>query len=173
MHYAFTTRNELKAAAELREAGFPSFALMRMDRRRSSRHAKGKPTMVSRPVVALRGYVFADVDRPHLVASLRHVGQPVRFCGRWQPIPARELGWLMDPPGGMFHDTDIPRYANRPAPPVVNRGDTVTTTLAGESIKGEVLEMSTDGETLLISIRRLIFGLDRIRVPVSMIEVAA
>jgi transcription antitermination factor NusG len=170
-YFAFTARHEPKAAAELREAGFDAFCLMRMDRRRQHRHrAKGPASLKPKPIVALRGYVFANVDRPHLVKNLRHVGQPVRFCGAWQPIPEREMRWLLDPPGDLFHDTAIPRFVNRPPPPVVKAGDVVRFTLAAE--QHELPVMSVDGETLLVTIRML--GREvRTRVPLSLVEVAA
>jgi transcription antitermination factor NusG len=170
-YFAFTARYEPKAAAELREAGFSAFCLMRMDRRRQHRHrAKGAASLKPKPVVALKGYVFANVDRPHLVQSLRHVGQAVRFCGAWQPIPEREMRWLLDPPGDLFHCKDIPRFANRPEPPLVKAGDMVRFTLASE--RHELPVMGVDGETLLVAIRML--GREvKTRVPVSLVELAA
>jgi hypothetical protein len=172
--FAFTSRHELKAAAELREAGFDAFALMRLDRRKVTRHPiKGKAQTRQMPIVALKGYVFACVDRPHLVRTLRHVGHPVRFCGRWEAIPERQMAWLLSPPGPLFHDTDIPRFANRPEPPKVKAGDTISTHFACEQISGEVVSVSTDGHTLVMRINRLMMGRDTLCVPVSMVEKAA
>jgi hypothetical protein len=170
-YYAFTARHEPKAAAELREAGFPAFCLMRLDRRRVHRHrAKGPAATKQKPVVALRGYVFAAVDRPHLVQHMTHVGQAVRFCGQWQPIPEREMQWLLQPPGDLFHCTEIPRFMNRPEPPIVKRGDIVRLRLASEQHDLPVL--SVDGAMLVVAIRML--GREiRTRVPVDQVELAA
>ena len=169
-YYAFSARHEPKAAAELREAGFPAFCLMRLDRRRQHRHrAKGPASLKPRPVVALPGYVFAQVDRPHLVQSLRHVGQAVRFCGIWQPIPEREMQWLLQPPGDLFHCTEIPRYLNRLEPPAVKMGDVVRFRLASEQHDLPVL--SVDGAMLVVAIRML--GREiRTKVPINQVELA-
>jgi len=164
--YAFTSAHPLKAAAELREAGYGGFCLMMMDRRRKARNIKGK---AGQPVLALAGYTFAHDPDPWTVSRMRHVRSAVRFCGRWQGIPPKEAEWLLRPPQGIFHDTDIARYANRPAPPVVKVGDRVTLTLACERMEAPVL--SVDGESLLLQIRLL--GRDTIRVPLVMVETIA
>jgi hypothetical protein len=169
--FAFTAAHPLKAAAELREAGYEAFALMMPDRRRLHRHrAKGPSSFERKPVVALQGYVFAADPDPWAVHTMRHVRQAVKFCGHWQAIPEREAAWLLNPPKPMFHDTAIPRFLNRPAPPLVKAGDRVRFTLACEEHERPV--MCVDGDLLLMEIRML--GRDvKVRVPVSMVEVAA
>lgn len=175
--YAFTASYPLKAAAELREAGYDAFALMMPERRQRHRHAVKGPTAKARkwksePVVALSGYVFAHMDMPNAwaISQMKHVRNAVRNArGCWQVIPAKEAAWLMDPPHPLFHDTDIPRFLNRPAPPVVKAGDMVRFTLACEEHTRPV--QSVDGETLLLEIRILSRDV-KVRVPISMVEAA-
>ena len=170
MLYDFTAAHPLKAAAELRDAGYDAFALMMLDRRRKHRHrAKGPASMAPQPIVAIKGYVFAHDPDPWKVHTMRHVRSPVRFCGRWQGIPPKEADWLLRPPVGLFHDTDIPRFANRPAPPLVNVGDKVRFTMGCEEHERPV--MAVDGHLLLLEIRML--GRDvKVKVPVGMVEAA-
>jgi plastocyanin len=99
---------------------------------------------------------------------MRHVRQAVKFCGRWQPVPPKEAAWLLNPPKPMFHDTDIPRFLNRPAPPAVKAGDTVRFTLACEV--HELPVMAVDGHLLLMEIR-LMSREVRVKVPTSMVKV--
>jgi len=170
--YAFACKDPLKAAAELREGGTRAFCLMMPDRRSASRHAKRVRTEPTKrrplqPVLALRGYLFAmDVD-PWRASQMRHAVRPVKFNGRWAPIPEQQMGWLLDPPGPFFHDTDIPRFAKRPEPPLVKAGDVVRFTLAAEQHTLPV--DSVDGHILIMRINML--GREvRTRVPVSMVE---
>lgn len=166
-YYAYACRDPRRAAAELREAGYEAFCLMRHDRRKVSRHAKRKDP---KPVLALAGYAFAaDVD-PWTASQMRHVGRAVVFNGKRAPIPPKQMEWLLRPPQPFFHDTDIPRYVNRPAPPLVKAGDMVRFTLAAEQHTLPV--DSVDGEILVMRINML--GREiRTRVPVHMVEVAA
>jgi hypothetical protein len=103
---------------------------------------------------------------------MKHVRNAVRFTagGRWQPVPTREAEWLQNPPKGLFHDTEIPRFLNRPAPPVVKAGDVIRFTMAAQEHERPV--MSVDGQTLLTEIRLL--GRDvRVRIAMDQVEVAA
>lgn len=164
--HAYACMRPLKAAAEMREAGYTAFCLMRHDRRKVSRHAKRKEPA---PILGLPGYVFcADLDL-WKASTMRHVGRPVVFNGRRAPIPQKQMEWLLRPPQPFFHDTDIPRYINRPAPPLVKAGDVVRFTLAAEQHTLPV--DSVDGEILVMRINML--GREvRARVPLSMVEAA-
>jgi hypothetical protein len=169
--YAYTAMHPLKAAAEMREAGMDAFCLMRPDRRRNHRHrAKGPSSFKPKPVLALPGYVFCADPDAWTCSKMRHVGRAVAFNGRRAPIPQKQMQWLLAPSGEFFHDTDIPRFMNRPAPPIVKAGDVVRFTLASE--QHELPCLSVDGEMLLVAIRLL--GREvKTRVPVSLVEVAA
>jgi len=173
--FAYRASHPPKAAAELREAGFDAFCLMRMDRRQKHRHpVKGKTAQAGRyeprPIVALPGYVFCADPNPWTCSKMRHVGSPVAFNGRRAPIPPAEMEWLLRPSGGFFHDTEVPRFLNRPAPPVIKPGDMVRFTLAAE--RHELPVDSVDGHILIMRIRML--GREvRTRIPVEMVEVAA
>ena len=165
--YAYASMHPLKAAAEFREAGVNAFCLMRHDRRKVSRNAKRK---TQAPILALPGYLFAaDVD-PWMASQMRHSVRAVAFNGRRAPIPPKQMEWLLRPSGPFFHDTDIPRFANRPEPPLVKAGDMVRFTLAAEQHTLPV--DSVDGHVLIMRINML--GREvRTRVPVSMVEIAA
>jgi hypothetical protein len=169
--YAYTAMHPLKAAAEMREAGIDAFCLMRIDRRRTHRHrAKGAASLKPQPILAIPGYIFACNPDPWTCSKMRHVGRAVAFNGRRAPIPQKQMQWLLAPSGGFFHDTDIPRFANRPEAPLVKAGDTVRFTLAAE--RHEVMVDGVDGHLLILKINML--GREvRTRVPVSMVEVAA
>lgn len=172
-YYAFTARHEQKAAAELREHGYDAFCLMMLDRRRKHRHrGKAAVNFKPQPIVALKGYVF--VKEPNLwdISKLRHVRQPVRFCGRMQAIPERELKAILNPKPPFFHDSEIARFQERPVVvPTVKAGDTVRFTLAAETLDCPV--MSVDGETLLVQVRHMLLGRDRMRIPASLVELVA
>lgn len=171
--FAFTSAHPLKAAAELREAGYDAFCLMMMDRRKASRSVRKSTASVQKPIVALQGYCFAHMAEPDAwkISQMKHIRNAVKNAqGRWMPIPAREAAWLESPPRPLFHDTNIPRYVNRPAPPMVKAGDVVRFTLAAEQHTLPV--DSVDGEILVMRINLL--GREiRTRVPVHMVEVAA
>ena len=170
--YAFTSAHPLKAAAEFREAGVEAFAIMMLDRRKAARSVRKSTASVQKPIVALAGYVFAYDADPWMVSQMKHVRNAVRFVagGRWQPIPTREAAWLQNPPRGLFHDTEIARYMNRPAPPVVKTGDVIRFNMGyGEQ---ERPVMAVDGQMLLTEIRLL--GRDvRVKIAVDQVEVAA
>jgi hypothetical protein len=167
--YAFTARHEPKAAAELREAGYDAFALMMLDRRRKHRHrGKAEANFKPQPIVALKGYVFVNGYDLWAFSKMRHVRQPVRFCGRMRAIPERELQALLNPRMPFFHDTDVPRFNNRPEPPKVKAGDVVRFTLAAETLDCPV--MSVDGESLLVQVRHMLLGRDQMRIPVGLVE---
>ena len=171
--YAFTSAHPLKAAAEFREAGVEAFAIMMPDRRRLNRNVRKSTAAVQKPVVALQGYVFAVSPDVWKVSQMKHVRNAVRFVagGRWQPVPAKEAAWLMNPPRPLFHDTDIPRFLNRPAPPLVKVGDVVRFSMGAEQIERPVIGVE-DGHTLLMEIRLL--GRDvRVKIAVDQVEVAA
>lgn len=170
--YAFTSAHPLKAAAEFREAGVEAFAICMLDRRKAARSVRKSTASVQKPVVALAGYVFAHDADAWKVSQMKHVRNAVRFTagGRWQPVPHREAEWLQNPPKGLFHDTEIPRFLNRPAPPVVKAGDVIRFTLAAQEHERPV--MSVDGQTLLMEIRML--GRDvKVRIAMDQVEVAA
>ncbi len=170
--YAFTSAHPLKAAAEFREAKVEAFAICMLDRRKASRAVRKSTASVQKPIVALPGYVFAVSPDAWKVSQMKHVRNAVRFSagGRWQPVPTREAEWLQSPPKGLFHDTEIPRYMNRPAPPIVKVGDVVRFTLAAQEQERPV--MSVDGQMLLMEIRLL--GRDvKVRIAVDQVEVAA
>lgn len=170
--FAFTSAHPVKAAAEMREAGYEAFCLMMIDRRKASRSVRKSTASVQRPVVALAGYVFARDPDPWKVSQMKHVRNAVRFVagGRWQPVPTREAAWLQNPPKGLFHDTEIARYLNRPAPPLVKAGDVIRFSIGAEQHERPV--MSVDGQMLLTEIRLL--GRDvRVRIAVDQVEVAA
>ena len=167
--FAFTSANPLKAAAEFREAGVEAFCIMTLDRQKANRAVRKSTASVQKPIVALQGYCFAHDPDPWKVSQMKHVRNAVRFVagGRWQPVPAKEAAWLQNPPRGLFHDTEIPRYLNRPAPPAVKAGDKVRFTLASEEHERPV--MAVDGHLLLMEIRML--GRDvKVKVPTSMVE---
>lgn len=170
--FAFTTANPLKAAAEFREAGVEAFAVMMIDRRRINRHVRKTTAAAPRPIVALQGYVFAHDPDAWQVSKMKHVRNAVRFAasGRWQPVPAREAQWLMNPPRPLFHDTEIARFMNRPAPPLVKAGDMIRFTMGAEEHERPV--MSVDGQMLLTEIRLMNRDI-KVRVSVDMCEVAA
>lgn len=164
--YALASRHPLKAAAELRESGTQAFCLMRHDRRKVSRHAKRREPS---PVLALAGYCFAFDPDPWTCSQMRHSVRTVAFNGKRAPIPPKQMEWLLRPSGAFFHDTDIPRYANRPEPPLVKPGDIVRFTLAAEQHTLPV--DSVDGHLLILRINML--GREvRTRIPVSMVEAA-
>ena len=170
--YAFTSAHPLKAAAEFREAGVEAFAICMLDRRKAARSVRKSTASVQKPIVALAGYVFAVSPDAWKVSQMKHVRNAVRFTagGRWQPVPIREAEWLQNPPKGLFHDTEIPRYMNRSAPPIVKVGDVVRFTLAAQEQERPV--MSVDGQMLLMEIRLL--GRDvKVRIAVDQVEVAA
>ena len=164
--YAYRAMRPLKAAAELREAGYEAFCLMRMERRKVSRAVRKSTKSESKAIVALPGYVFVSDPDPWTCSKMRHVGSAIAFCGRRAPIPPAEMNWLLAPTGGFFHDTDVPRYVNRPEPPLVKAGDVISFTLAGE--RHTLPVDSVDGHLLLVRIRLL--GRDAVRVPTSMVE---
>jgi hypothetical protein len=172
MLYAFTSAHPLKAAAEFREANVEAFAICMLDRRKASRAVRKSTASVQKPIVALQGYVFAHNPDAWKVSQMKHVRNAVRFTagGRWQPIPTREAQWLQNPPKGLFHDTEIARYMNRPAPPVVKPGDVIRFNMGyGEQ---ERPVMSVDGQMLLTEIRLL--GRDvKVRIAMDQVEVAA
>jgi hypothetical protein len=171
--YAFTSAHPLKAAAEFREAGVEAFAICMLDRRKAARSVRKSTASVQKPIVALAGYVFAYNPDAWKVSQMKHVRNAVRFVagGRWQPVPHREAQWLQNPPKGLFHDTDIPRFVNRPAPPVVKVGDVVRFSMGAEQIERPVIGVE-DGHTLLMEIRLL--GRDvRVKIAVDQVEVAA
>jgi len=170
--FAFTSAHPVKAAAEMRDAGYDAFCLMLLDRRKACRAVRKSTAHVQKPVVAIKGYVFCTDPDPWKVSQMKHVRNAVRFTagGRWQPVPTREAEWLQNPPKGLFHDTEIPRFLNRPAPPVVKAGDVIRFTLAAQEHERPV--MSVDGQTLLMEIRLL--GRDvRVRIAMDQVEVAA
>ncbi len=169
MWYAFVARYEIKAATELREAGFKAFCLMRIDRRRKVRRTRGK---VGQPVVALCGYVFAYNPDPWAVSKMRYVLAPVRSSdGRWQGIPPRQAEWLLRPPQGIFHDTEAHKHQPREPLQTVKPGDLGQFTLASERVSGEVL--SVDGHILTMQLIRMMLGRDVIRVPLNALEAFA
>lgn len=170
--YAFTSANPPKAAAEMREAGYQAFCVMMPDRRRVNRNVRKSTAQVQKPIVALQGYVFCHDPDPWKVSQMKHVRNAVRFAagGRWQPVPTREADWLQNPPRPLFHDTEVPRFLNRPAPPVVKPGDVIRFQIGAEQHERPV--MSVDGQMLLTEIRLL--GRDvKVRVSVDAVEVAA
>ena len=166
--YAFTSQRPLKAAHDLREAGYQAFVLMMLDRRRKARQTKGK---VGHPVVGVAGYVFAtDVD-PWRIARMPNI-HPVRKAdGRWKPIKGNQADWLLNPPAPLFHDTEAYRHIPRDALPSVSPGDVVAFMLASERVTGEVL--SCDGHTLTMKLRMAMLGRDVLRVPLASVELAA
>jgi hypothetical protein len=166
--HAFTSTRPLKAAHDLREAGFQAFCLMMLDRRRKSRHTKGK---IGHPVIGVAGYVFAaDVD-PWRLARMPNI-HPVRKAdGRWQPIRGAQADWLLTPPAPLFRDTEAHRHIPRDALPSVSPGDVVAFMLASERVMGEVL--STDGHTLTMKLRMAMLGRETMKVPLNMVEAAA
>lgn len=169
--FAFTAVHPPKAAAEMREAGYDAFCVMMPDRRRVNRYVRKSTANTQKPVVALQGYIFCHDPDVWKVSQMKHVRNAVRFVagGRWQPIPAREAAWLLNPPRPLFHDTDIPRFLNRPAPPVVKPGDLIRFQIGAEQHERPV--MSVDGQMLLTEIRLL--GRDvRVRIAVDQVEVA-
>ena len=164
MWYALASMRPLKAAAELRENGVEAFCLMRHDRRKVSRHAKRKDPA---PILGLPGYLFACEPDPWMCSQMRHGVRAVAFNGRRVPIPQKQMEWLLKPSGPFFHDTDIPRFAKRPEPPLVKAGDVVRFTLAAEQHTLPV--DSVDGHILIMRINML--GREiKTRVPVSMVE---
>lgn len=170
--FAFTSAHPLKAAAEFREDGVQAFCIMMLDRRKVSRSVRKSTAAVQKPIVALAGYVFAHDPDAWRVSQMKHVRNAVRFTagGRWQPVPAKEAAWLQNPPRPLFHDTEVQRYLNRPAPPVVKPGDVIRFTIGAEQHQRPV--MSVDGEILLTEIRLL--GRDvKVRVRVQDVDVAA
>lgn len=166
--FAFTSAHPPKAAAEMRDAGYMAFCLMMPDRRKVNRSVRKSTAHVQKPVVALQGYVFCHDPDAWKVSQMKHVRNAVRFVagGRWQPVPYREAEWLMNPPRPLFHDTEAPRFLNRPAPPVVKPGDLVRFTLAAEEHERPV--MAVDGQMLLVEIAML--GRSMVRVPIAMVE---
>lgn len=174
--YAFSAQRPLKAAHDLREAGYTSFCLMMMERRDVHRHtvkgkhAKGQKTILV-PIMGLRGYAFAvDVD-PWRVSRMPNI-HPVRKAdGRWQPIKGKQAEWLLSPPHPLFHDTEAHRYVPRTTLPDVAIGDMVAFMLARERVEGEVL--SNDGHHLLMRLNRAMLGRDTVRVPLTSVEKAA
>lgn len=170
--FAFTSAHPPKAAAEMRDAGYDAFCLMMLDRRKASRAVRKSTAHIQKPVVAIQGYVFCHDPDAWKVSQMKHVRNAVRFVagGRWQPVPTREAAWLQNPPRPLFHDTEIPRFMNRPAPPVVKAGDVIRFSLGAEQHERPV--MSVDGQMLLTEIRLL--GRDvRVKVSVDQVEVAA
>ena len=169
--YAFTARHELHAVRELREAGHNAYAVMMVDRRKRHRHrAKGNAVWEPRAIVALKGYVFIEADKPDLwaIGKMRHVSQPVRFCGHLRPIPDAQLAAILSDRGLYFRDDDPPKALLRKAPASICIGDNVRFDFAAEAIDAPV--MSVDGETLLVKLSRMILGRDTLRIPASLVE---
>jgi hypothetical protein len=168
MLYAFTAPYPLKAAAELREAGYDAFCLMMLDRRRKARHTRGK---TGQPVLALAGYVFAHDPDPWAVSKMRYVRAPVRFAGRWRGIPPRQAEWLLRPPQGIFHDTEAHKHQPREPLQAVKPGDLGQFTLASERVSGEVL--SVDGHILTMRLNRMMLGRDVVKIALEALEAVA
>lgn len=174
-YYAFTARHEPKAAAELREAGYDAFAIQMMDRRSRHRHAvKGSAKTHKwepRPIVAFRGYVFCSDPDLWTVNKLRYVGQPVRLArnGRLCPIPQRDIDAILSARNMFFRDDCPPKIVTAKAPALIRPGDTVRFEMAAETLEAPV--MSVDGHTVLVKLRRMILGLETMRVRTDIVEV--
>jgi transcription antitermination factor NusG len=169
--FAFTAMHPVKAARELREAGHNAYAVMMIDRRKRHRHrAKGTAVWEPKAVVALRGYVFLQADIPNLwaIGKMRHVSQPVRFCGRLRPIPDSQLAAILSERGEYFRDDDPPKALLRKAPVGIVAGDSVRFDFGCEAIDAPV--MSVDGETLLVKLNRMILGRDTMRIKTALVE---
>jgi hypothetical protein len=173
MLYAFTSAHPMKAAAEFREAKVEAFAICMLDRRKAARSVRKSTASVQKPIVALQGYVFAVSPDPWKVSQMKHVRNAVRFVagGRWQPVPEKQSEWLLAPPKPLFHDTQIPRFVNRPAPPSVKPGDMVQFMMGAEQIERPVIAVE-DGHTLLMEIS-LLGRQVKVRVRADCVEVAA
>ena len=170
--FAFRAPRPLMAASALRDMGFDSFAIMRMDRRAVARNVRKSTACERKPVCAVPGYVFAHgpVDF-YQIAANRHVGRPLSFDGYIKPLPHSAALWLTEGlPRGLFHDTDINRYMNAPVTPKVNAGDVVNIH-AGGFAGYQVKVDAVDGGELLLALAML--GGKRVRVSIDDVEVAA
>jgi transcription antitermination factor NusG len=169
--FAFTARHEVKAAQELRSEGYNAYCVQMVDRRKRHRHrAKGGAVWEPHAIVALKGYVFIEADFPDLwaIGKLRHVSQPVRFCGRLRPIPDAQLAAILSDRGQYFRDDDPPKALSRKAPAHIAPGDNVRFDFAAEAIDAPV--MAVDGETLLVKLNRMILGRDTMRIRAELVE---
>lgn len=169
--FAFTTRREVEAAKELREHKYNAYCVQMVDRRKRHRHrAKGDAVWEPHAIVALKGYVFLETDFPDLwsLAKLRHLSQPVKFCGRLRPIPTAQLDAILSDRGLYFRDDDPPKALLRKAPQGIVPGDSVRFDLGAESIDAPV--MCVDGDLLLVRLNRMILGRDTMRIPTSLVE---
>jgi len=170
--FAFRAPRPLMAASALRDMGFDSFAIMRMDRRAVARNVRKSTACERKPVCAVPGYVFAHgpVDF-YQIAANRHVGRPISFDGQIRPLPYSAEQWLTDGlPRGLFHDTEMARYMNAPPVPTVSPGDVVNIH-AGGLAGYQVTVDAVDGTDLLLTLRML--GGGKVRVPVRDVERAA
>jgi hypothetical protein len=166
--YLFASAYPLKAVDEFRAAKFTAFCMLCPDRRRVSRHAKRHHTGVT---MAWPGYSFVVDPDPWKLRALRHIGHPVRDAyGRWQPVPKRDEGWILNPPRGLFHDDQIPFSLLPKDMPVVKAGDFVRFTLAAQ--RHEVKAMAVDGHNVMVKLS--LFGRDvNAKVALADIELAA
>lgn len=110
----------------------------------------------------------ADIPDLWAIGKLRHVSQPVRFCGRMKPIPEGQLAAVLSDKGEYFRDDNPPKALLRKAPQGIMPGDSVRFDFAAEAVDAPV--MSVDGETLLVRLKFMIFGRDTMRIPASLVE---
>ncbi|MCA8902086.1 MAG: hypothetical protein KDA53_12635 [Hyphomonas sp.] len=148
------------AVAAIRAAGFGVVRLMCFaDPRpdpdatvRAHRSVRKRRKPARRVVPALDTYVFVgleDAGQVHLVEACHKAVE--RF--EWMGAPAARLsrigvGWLMDPPRGLFPDTAVPRLGQvaGPGEPAFRAGDAVTLyTHAFDGCQGEVIRITRGG----------------------------
>lgn len=180
--FAFTTTRPDLSAPELRRAGYDAFAVMMIDRRQRHRHpVKGTQAKAQkwepRAIVALRGYVFAaepdlwHIDSLRLQGKLRHLGQPVKFCGQVRPIRTSDIEQLLDARGLYFRDDNPPAsLAHRP-PALVSPGDIVRFDLAAQTIEAPVI--AVDGDRLLVRLSAMLLGCTTATVRMAGVEKVA
>ncbi len=172
MWYVFYSSHPLKAANQLRNDGLQAVVHMTHEWKRAHRKVKArKPSRV--PVPAYGGYFFLCLpdEQAHNVLRLCKARVRAIAVDGQEPRPIRNPSIVVDPPVGLFHDTDIPRYrVDYTEPPAFNVGARVQFSWSGlDGLKSEVMQVK--GSKLKVALGML--GAEFVDVPVEAVVRAA